>query len=468
MRHESSRRILVVDDDPAIRQMIASLMRNASHNDTNTARLARMPIPHPLGKDEPAPPPVEYVVEMASQGQSAYNMARAAILEGDPFLMAFIDLRMPPGWDGIETMIRLWELDPAIQIALCTAYSDYSWEDLVQRTGRRQNLLILKKPFDFAEAAQMAFALSEKGLVTRSMNSRLATLERLVEERTVSLEQANRQLSSEIEEKECARREVSDLLENTVKAIASVLVSMIEMGNPLAFSHAKRIQANTVMMVKALELDDLWCYELAAILSQLGCATIPEGTLRRYFSGADLSFEERSMILAYPAASAELISKIPNLEAAAAMMGFRDKLGDASAFDVSVTGPIEAGAWILRTAIDFDVLLSRHSKAKTIEILRRASSDYPAILLDILDKGVPDEPPRIGDISTIPILALEKDMVINHDIIAHDGVIVARRDQHMTDPLLKRIRNFIQAGQITAEIVEILTPRTPTQDIELP
>ena len=464
MRHDNSRKILIVDDDSSVRQMMSSLLKSAAHNETNTAKLARMRIMRPLKDEDMEPPPVEYLVEMATQGQDAYKLVKSAIEDSDPFLAAFIDMRMPPGWDGVETMLRLWELDPSLQVALFTAYDDYSWEDILTRAGRRQNLLIIKKPFDFAEAAQMALALSEKGLVTRRMNDRLNTLERMVDERTRSLAEANRKLSSEIVEKEEARREVSDLLENTVNSIASVLVSMIEMGNPLAFSHAKRIKAHTGLMVRALGLTDPWSYDLAAILSQIGCATIPEGTLRRYFSGSELSFEEKSMILAYPSVSAELISKIPKLDSIGAMMGFRDNLGDASLFDPSFSGPVETGAWILRTAIDFDILLSRHSKVDSVSILRKASSDYPKALLDILEREVPDEAPRVGSISTIPVLCLEKDMVINHDIVARDGVIVARKDQRMSEPLLKRIRNFIQAGQIDCEIIEILTPReSPVQ-----
>ncbi len=457
MRHENSRKILIVDDDAAIRQMMAALLRNAAHNETSTAKLARMRIMRPLAKSEPEPPPVEYAVEMASQGEDAWKMAKAAIEDSDPFLMAFVDMRMPPGWDGLETMLRLWELDPNLQIALCTAYSDYSWEEIIKRAGRRQNLLILKKPFDFAEAAQMALALSEKGLVTRRMNDRVNTLERMVEERTKSLGELNAKLSFEIVEKESARREVSELLETTVNEVASTLVSLIEMGNPLAFSHAKRIKAHCSLMAQALGLPDLWSYELAALLSQLGCATLPEGTLRRYFSGSELSFEERSMILSYPSVGAELIAKIPKLGSIAAMLGFRGDLGDASLFGSSRVLPSKTGAWILRTAIDFDILLSRHSKAESLEAMRKSPSEYPAALLDVLERGVPDEPPRLGSISVIPTVALEKDMILNQDIVARDGVLVARKDQRMSEPLLKRIRNFMQAGQIDCEIVEILS-----------
>jgi response regulator RpfG family c-di-GMP phosphodiesterase len=468
MAPENTRRILIVDDDPTIRQMMTSLLRNAAHNETSTTKLARRRIFKNVEPDDnDDPPPVQYLIDTADQGQKALALVQEAVASANPYLMVFLDMRMPPGWDGVETMIRLWEADEHLQIALCTAYSDYSWEDIISRTGRRQNLLILKKPFDYAEAAQMALALSEKGLLTRKTSDRMQTLERMVADRTSLLEDSNRRLSSEIVEKEHAREETVELLETTLNSIAGVLISLIEMGNPLAFSHAKRIKAHTTMLADKLGLSNTWSYELAAVLSQLGCATIPEGTLRRYFSGADISFEERSMLLAYPTVSAELIAKIPKLDSIAAMMGFRDKLGDASTIDFATVGPVEAGAWILRTSIDFDVLLSRHNKSETIAVMRNSPSEYPKMLLDLLEECIPDEAPRHGSISTIAVLSLDKEMVLNQDIIARDGTVVARKDQRMSEPLLKRIRNFIQADLIESEIVEIISPKSSLNELEI-
>jgi hypothetical protein len=169
------------------------------------------------------------------------------------------------------------------------------------------------------------------------------------------------------------------------------------------------------------------------------------------------------MILAYPSVSAELIAKIPRLDSIAAMMGFRDRLGDARNVDFGLLGPVEAGAWILRTSIDFDILLSRHSKAESIEILRRAETDYPKILLDILELKAEDSAPRVGGLASIPLLCLEKDMILKMDIVARDGMTVARKDQRMTEPLLKRIRNFIQAGLIEVELVEVILPKEHAQ-----
>ena len=79
--------------------------------------------------------------------------------------MAFVDVRMPPGWDGIETIARIWEVDPELQVVVCTAYSDYSWEDMRAKVGQPDSLLVLKKPFDNIEVQQIAHALTKKWLL---------------------------------------------------------------------------------------------------------------------------------------------------------------------------------------------------------------------------------------------------------------------------------------------------------------
>lgn len=105
--------------------------------------------------------------------------------------MAFIDMRMPPGWDGLETIERLWQVDPKLQIALCTAYSDYSWEDIAERLQLGDRLLILKKPFDAIEIRQMASALTVKWQMTEDAELKMDQLEQAVEERTRELADAN-------------------------------------------------------------------------------------------------------------------------------------------------------------------------------------------------------------------------------------------------------------------------------------
>jgi PAS domain S-box-containing protein len=104
--------------------------------------------------------------------------------------MALVDVRMPPGWDGVETIGRLWRVDPHLQAVICTAYSDYSWTDIVRRLGNSDNLLILKKPFDNIEVIQLAHALTNKWRVGRQASARMEDLDRMVARRTEQLRKA--------------------------------------------------------------------------------------------------------------------------------------------------------------------------------------------------------------------------------------------------------------------------------------
>lgn len=97
---------------------------------------------------------------------------------------------MPPGWDGVETIEHLWRADPNLQIVICTAYSDYSWEDMQARLGSSDSLLVLKKPFDMVEVLQIAHALTRKWKLTRQARASTEDLDRKVAERTAAHEHA--------------------------------------------------------------------------------------------------------------------------------------------------------------------------------------------------------------------------------------------------------------------------------------
>lgn len=130
---------------------------------------------------------VRFEVDSAFQGAEGLEKVRSANLAGLPYAMAFLDMRMPPGWDGLETAERLWQEDPRLQIVFCTAYSDTSWREVLARLEAHDRLLILKKPFDPIEAYQLANALTMKWQMTERAAFKLSQLEAGVEERTREL-----------------------------------------------------------------------------------------------------------------------------------------------------------------------------------------------------------------------------------------------------------------------------------------
>ncbi len=180
-----NRRILVIDDNRAIHEDFRKVLAGVGAESSAAGLEAVL-----FGAPAAASPSLRFELDSAFQGQEGLEKVAQALREGRPYAMAFMDVRMPPGWDGIETTARIWGIDPDIQIVICTAYSDYSWDQMAARLGQPDRLVILKKPFDNIEALQVATALTEKWNLARQARAKLVDLERLVEERTRELRQA--------------------------------------------------------------------------------------------------------------------------------------------------------------------------------------------------------------------------------------------------------------------------------------
>lgn len=170
MSPERPRRILVVDDSRAIHQDFRRILAG----EASSRGLSEMEAVLFGTGDRPADE--TYTVDSAYQGQEAVERVRAAVEGGSPYPLAFVDMRMPPGDDGLQTIEKIWQVDREIQIVLCTAYSDFSREDMARRFGATDQLLLLKKPFDVGEVRQLASALTEKWHLARRAEALRATL----------------------------------------------------------------------------------------------------------------------------------------------------------------------------------------------------------------------------------------------------------------------------------------------------
>jgi len=189
----SNRRILVIDDNTAIHEDFRKVLRRHA---TPTAWL------------EAVSAQEGFEVDFASQGQTGLDMVQRAVLSGSPYAVAFVDLLMPPGWDGVETIAHLWELDPALQIVICTALADLSWDHVSRRLGQSDQLLVLRKPFDSAEVWQLASSLTQKWCLARQVKQQLESLSEAVEQRTRQLHQDNAALQRDIARRETLETEL--------------------------------------------------------------------------------------------------------------------------------------------------------------------------------------------------------------------------------------------------------------------
>lgn len=177
----ANRRILVVDDTPAIHQDFRKILSPSAGSDDSLDDTESLLFGTPQVNR------LQFQIDSAYQGEEALELVKRAQAEGQPYAMVFADMRMPPGWDGLQTIERLWEVDPRLQIALCTAFSDYTWETMSERIEFDDQLLILKKPFDTLEIRQMASAMTWKWQLAQDAARKMRSLERTIEERVQEL-----------------------------------------------------------------------------------------------------------------------------------------------------------------------------------------------------------------------------------------------------------------------------------------
>jgi PAS domain S-box-containing protein len=159
---EPNHRILIVDDNTSIHGDFRDILCAGNSEKTNAANEMELAL---FGEQPLKTEQTVFDLDSAYQGEEALAMVNRSLAEKRPYAMAFMDVRMPPGWDGLETIARIWEVDPELQIVVCTAYSDYTWAEMRAKVGQPDSLLILKKPFDNIEVQQIAHALTKKWLL---------------------------------------------------------------------------------------------------------------------------------------------------------------------------------------------------------------------------------------------------------------------------------------------------------------
>lgn len=181
--NNSDFRIIIIDDNPDIHKDFVKILmpiEKQSNLDElktkvfGTAEKEKVNLPR-------------FQIDSAMQGQEGFEKIQQAFKLQRPYALAFVDIRMPPGWDGVETIKNIWKIDSNIQVVICTAFSDYSWEETVKELGMSDNLLILKKPFDNIAVRQLAAALTKKWRLIQEVKEHTNILERNIEERTTSL-----------------------------------------------------------------------------------------------------------------------------------------------------------------------------------------------------------------------------------------------------------------------------------------
>ncbi|OHC27137.1 MAG: hybrid sensor histidine kinase/response regulator [Pseudomonadales bacterium RIFCSPLOWO2_12_59_9] len=224
-----NRRILLIDDTPSIHQDFRKILLpdTSAESDLDAVEAVLFD-----AKVKASATPFE--LDSAYQGQEGLAKVCESLKANRPYALAFVDMRMPQGWDGVETIERLWQEDPLLQIVVCTAYSDYSWEEVLERLDGRDRLLILKKPFDNIEVCQLANTLTAKWDMTRLAALQMSELEQEVQQRTVEIRRTSAALQVEVVER---KQLESQLLQAEKLASIGQLAAGVahEINNPIGF-----------------------------------------------------------------------------------------------------------------------------------------------------------------------------------------------------------------------------------------
>src|SRR5664280_245092 len=242
---QKSRRILLIDDNQAIHEDFRKILIKpaAPANGLVEAEAAL------FGETAPQMDLPEFQIDSGFQGKEGLDLIEKSLLENHPYAMAFVDVRMPPGWDGVETTAKIWEKYPDLQVVMCTAYSDYSWEEMLKKLGYSDRLIILKKPFDNIEVLQLAISMTEKWRLYQQAKLRLEDLEKMVHERTIELEDANGELIAANERLKVATKKTQKMAE------AALVASKTKSEFLANMSHEIRTPMNGVVGMIDLLLD---------------------------------------------------------------------------------------------------------------------------------------------------------------------------------------------------------------------
>jgi len=249
-----------------------------------------------------------------------------------------------------------------------------------------------------------------------------------------------------------------ELLEKTLSGSVQVLIEILSLVNPTAFSRATRVRRLVGQIATELKAENGWQVELASMLSQVGCVTIPEETLSKVYRGLTLSAEESRMIQGHPRVGRDLIARIPRLESVAEIIGYQDKHYDGSGppRDGKTGSDIPLGARILKLAFDFDKLVIQGmNEGEAVDEIQRRAGSYDPQAIEALRTLV--RKTTNNEVKSVKVEDLSLNAVLAEDVVSTKGLLLVAKGQEVTAHLKERLTNFTCQGVIN-HLVKILVP----------
>jgi len=324
-----------------------------------------------------------------------------AISARGPFAVIISDLRMPV-MDGIEFLSRVSDITPDSVRIMLTGNADL--QNAIQAVNEGNIYRFLTKPC----AIDILAGVLDQGIE----QYRLVTSEK-------------------------------ELLEKTLKGSIKVLTELLSLLNPEAFGRSSRIKRYVGEIAGHLDIPNVWQVETAAMLSQIGCITLPEEAIKKLYQGQELSEEESELFDMHPIIASDLLSHIPRMQHVAEIIADQDKYFDGSGNtkELRQGEAIPLGARILKVVLDFDMLESKgHLKVNALKELKQRSGRYDPVVLEALEQVLGDEAKYV--VKDITISGLKARMVLFEDVSTLEGQLLLSRGQEVSTVIIKRLRNF--------------------------
>lgn len=337
-----------------------------------------------------------------------------------PFAVIVSDMRMPE-MDGIELLVRVKKFYPDTVRMMLTGNAD-------QVT---------------------AVNAVNQGNIFRFMN-KPCTPELLLNALAGALEQ-HRLIIAE-----------KELLNKTLNGTIKVLTEILSLVSPAAFSRAYRIKNHVLDIARKLKLPHLWQYQIAALLSQIGCITLPGEIIDKIYRGEILSDAEEEMYRGHPAAGAKLLANIPRLETVAMMIAEQDQSYREFAGLPEIEDPVEqtilTGGQVLHVAIDFDQLVfCEYSEEAALDEMEKRNREYNPEILAALREFIDSQLEQV--VKKVSFMELKAGMILSEDVLTKTGVLVASKGQEVSYAVMQRLRNFYNTIGVVEPIEVVMTER---------
>ena len=355
--------------------------------------------------------------EFQLETASGANQALQLIAHTGPYAVVVSDMRMP-GMDGIQFLSKVKTTSPDTVRIMLTGTGEI--ETAIQAVNEGSVFRFLAKP--------CGRELMAKTLTAALVQYRLITAEK-------------------------------ELLERTLHGSIQVLTEVLSLVNPAAFGRAMRVRRYIHHIAETLALENAWRYEVAALMSQLGCVTLPPEIIEAVYAGQKLSVEEQAQYDAHPNIAGDLLSKIPRLEPIAWMIKYQTQ-------EPPVEGDIEdrqkadmrIGAEILHLTLDFEKLISQgSSRTEAAHALSRQYKKFSPRVFQALVELDPNAEER--EIRRCWVNELSPGMIVQEDIHSFTGLLVVSKGQEVTLPLIIKLKNLSAKKAITGDVTVSL-PRT--------